>query len=280
MLNVAKDAADVLFLIAALTRAKFSPRTGIARMGPGLGTPHRQSWHDQYLRLRSVVLPRMASKKSCHNVLNFRCDPRYVLRQTGSISTLAITKGALSPSTTAQSSSCFAIIPPFIENMPHVLEPHSNHAVLATTQDAATATFDRQSNRLGEVKGFNVDLLETSSKVLQIICRYRLHTHRRDGSGAPEPLSTNFLAQVYAKVQSNQPILMCLPAFPFKSPNTRTKVLGRLPDKAEEFALAHLDGLCAAIKHEYAPGAQLMIISDGLVYNGQCLAPSVRLRGT
>ncbi|KAJ1323854.1 L-tyrosine/L-tryptophan isonitrile synthase family protein [Microdochium nivale] len=83
----------------------------------------------------------------------------------------------------------------------------------------------------------------------------------------PEPLSTNFLAQVYGRVQSNQPILMCLPAFPFKSPNTRTKVLGRLPDKAEEFALAHLDGLCAAIKHEYTPGAQLMIISDGLVYN-------------
>ncbi len=61
---------------------------------------------------------------------------------------------------------------------------------------------------------------------------------------------------------------MCLPAFPFKSPNTSTKVLGRLPDKAEEFALAHLNGLCAAIGDVYPPGAKLMIISDGLVYNG------------
>ncbi|KAI2601828.1 Pyoverdine/dityrosine biosynthesis protein-domain-containing protein [Hypoxylon sp. NC1633] len=60
---------------------------------------------------------------------------------------------------------------------------------------------------------------------------------------------------------------MCLPAFPFKSPNTSTKVLGRLPDKAEEFALAHLNGLCAAIGDIYAPGARLMIVSDGLVYN-------------
>lgn len=163
--------------------------------------------------------------------------------------------------------------------MPHVLESQSNHTASVPTQDAATTTFGGQSNRLGQVKGFNVDLLKTSSKVLQIICRYRLHTHRQDGSSMPEPLSTNFLAQVYGRVQSNQPILMCLPAFPFKSPNTRTKVLGRLPDKAEEFALAHLDGLCAAIKHEYTPGAQLMIISDGLVYNGEFLAPSNALRG-
>lgn len=62
---------------------------------------------------------------------------------------------------------------------------------------------------------------------------------------------------------------MCLPAFPFKSPNTQSKVLGRLPDKGEEFAMAHLNGLCLAVKDIYPPGAKLTIVSDGLVYNGE-----------
>jgi pyoverdine/dityrosine biosynthesis protein Dit1 len=41
---------------------------------------------------------------------------------------------------------------------------------------------------------------------------------------------------------------MILPTFPFKSPNSNTKVLGALPDKAEEIPLAYLNGLCAAVK--------------------------------
>lgn len=65
---------------------------------------------------------------------------------------------------------------------------------------------------------------------------------------------------------------MALPAFPFKSPNGDVKVLGVLPDKAEDVALAHLNGLCAAIGDIYPPGAILTIVSDGLVYNG--LSPS------
>ncbi|PVH97869.1 Clavaminate synthase-like protein, partial [Periconia macrospinosa] len=64
---------------------------------------------------------------------------------------------------------------------------------------------------------------------------------------------------------------MVLPAFPFKSPNSTTKVLGNTPDKAEETALAHLNGLCSAIGEVYSPGACLVVVSDGLVYNGKDL---------
>ncbi|KAI1486752.1 putative pyoverdine/dityrosine biosynthesis protein [Biscogniauxia mediterranea] len=107
--------------------------------------------------------------------------------------------------------------------------------------------------------------LETSSRILAILKRYRLK------SKLPSPeckeADLKFLAQIYARVTADEPILMCLPAFPFKSANTTSKVLGRLPDKAEEFAMAHLDGLCAAIGDIYPPGAQLTIVSDGLVYN-------------
>ncbi|KAK8044137.1 hypothetical protein PG993_004161 [Apiospora rasikravindrae] len=106
---------------------------------------------------------------------------------------------------------------------------------------------------------------EADSRILAIIERYRL---LRLGHPDISPESNaRFLEQIAASVSNGQPIRMCLPAFPFKSPNSVTKVLGRLPDKAEEFALAHLHGMCAAIQDIYSPGAKLTIISDGLVYN-------------
>lgn len=110
----------------------------------------------------------------------------------------------------------------------------------------------------------NSNNLELSSRIVDIVSRYELPSK---GDIGPET-NTRLLAQVNARVLQRQPILMCLPAFPFKSPNTSSKVLGNSPDKAEEVALAHLEGLCAAISHLYEPGARLMIVSDGLVYNG------------
>jgi pyoverdine/dityrosine biosynthesis protein Dit1 len=109
------------------------------------------------------------------------------------------------------------------------------------------------------------------TRILAIINRYSLW-RRGVGQVAPDE-DVKFLDQICAKVTSAQPIMMCLPAFPFKSPNTSTKILGRLPDKVEEFALAHLNGLCSAIKDVYSPGAELMIISDGLIYNGTSKKP-------
>ncbi len=46
------------------------------------------------------------------------------------------------------------------------------------------------------------------------------------------------------------------------------KVLGTLPDLGEELALTHLNGLCESIAEIYEHGAELVITSDGLVYNG------------
>ncbi|KAL6402957.1 hypothetical protein AUP68_12287 [Ilyonectria robusta] len=107
--------------------------------------------------------------------------------------------------------------------------------------------------------------LQTSSKILQIIDRYRMVSSpsidRADES------ALKFIALTYTHVKAGRAVPMCLPAFPFKSPNSVGKVLGNLPDKAEEFALARLNGLCQAIGDVYPPGAKLTIISDGLVYN-------------
>lgn len=109
--------------------------------------------------------------------------------------------------------------------------------------------------------------LETSAAILHIIDKYRLKKY--DGTGTNDDEGRlKFLTIIYSHVKAGRPVPMCLPAFPFKSPNSSRKVLGTLPDKAEEFALAHLNGLCQAIEDVYSPGAKLTIISDGLVYNG------------
>ena len=130
------------------------------------------------------------------------------------------------------------------------------------------SSLDDMLLNLSLVQALDEPLVRQASEILDIIYRYSLDSPADKGSRPPEPGKLRFLAQVYEQVKAGQPIQMCLPAFPFKSPNTESKVLGRLPDMAEQFALAHLNGLCAAIGDVYPPGAELTIISDGLVYNG------------
>jgi len=45
------------------------------------------------------------------------------------------------------------------------------------------------------------------------------------------------------------------------------KVLGRLPDMAEELALRYLDQACAEIQNIYSPGARILICSDGRAFS-------------
>lgn len=109
---------------------------------------------------------------------------------------------------------------------------------------------------------------DTSQRILDIILRYK-SSLPRDAPDRSDEGALKFLGLIYRAVKTNEPVRMVLPAFPFKSPNSKVKVLGTLPDKAEDVALAHLNGLCAAIGDVYSPGAILTIVSDGLVYNGE-----------
>lgn len=117
--------------------------------------------------------------------------------------------------------------------------------------------------------------LDTASRILGVIDRYRLQKSNDAPVGAGEG-GLKFLAVIYSHIKAGKAVPMCLPAFPFKSPNRSAKVLGKNPDRAEELALSHLNGLCQAITDIYPPGAKLTIISDGLVYNGEFyLAPDL-----
>lgn len=68
------------------------------------------------------------------------------------------------------------------------------------------------------------------------------------------------------RVSRGLPVRFLLPAFPGKSPNPR-KVLGAIPDKAEELALEFLDETCRLIGSRYSPGAEIVICSDGRVFS-------------
>ena len=105
----------------------------------------------------------------------------------------------------------------------------------------------------------------TAAKVLRIIEQYGLNYER---TGSWDGFET-FLPIVLGQVSRSEPVKMLLPGFPFKSPNSRDKVLSNLPDLGEELALKHLNGLCENIKAVYEHGAEVHITSDGLVYNGR-----------
>ncbi|MCB0405239.1 MAG: isocyanide synthase family protein [Bdellovibrionales bacterium] len=74
------------------------------------------------------------------------------------------------------------------------------------------------------------------------------------------------LGKTMALVREGQPIVFVLPAFPGKSPNP-AKVLGHLPDMAEQQALLFLDSLCRQVKKVYSAGARVVLCSDGRVFS-------------
>ncbi|KAH8728398.1 Pyoverdine/dityrosine biosynthesis protein-domain-containing protein [Phaeosphaeriaceae sp. PMI808] len=102
-----------------------------------------------------------------------------------------------------------------------------------------------------------------ATEILKIIEKYGLNWER---TGTWDGFAT-FLPIVQGQVERGESIKMLLPGFPFKSPNNKTKVLGVLPDLGEELALKRLDSIASAIDSIYAPGAEIHITSDGLVYN-------------
>lgn len=73
-------------------------------------------------------------------------------------------------------------------------------------------------------------------------------------------------SKVLQFVRNDEPIHFLLPAFPAKSPNQK-KVLGHLPDMAEELALRFLQNICDEIKSIYKHGAKITICSDGRVFS-------------
>ncbi|QYS95457.1 Transferase family protein [Trichoderma simmonsii] len=121
-------------------------------------------------------------------------------------------------------------------------------------------------NSLANTSQTGSTVQEVSRRILDIIFEYALNKFD-DSKERLERGAGNFMSIIDKFVASETRIQTCLPAFPFKSANKVYKVLGSLPDKAEELALDRLNTMCVRIQEVYAPGAEVTIISDGITYN-------------
>ena len=143
-----------------------------------------------------------------------------------------------------------------MSEMQSLPEPAASNEIPSLHGIGSSSTLD------GQIEG-----IEISNKILDIIVQYALNkfddTKERFSAGR-----SKFLSVIERFVSADTQVKMCLPAFPFKSANKVYKVLGILPDKAEELSLERLDTMCMRIEEVYSPGARITIISDGLVYNG------------
>jgi pyoverdine/dityrosine biosynthesis protein Dit1 len=114
------------------------------------------------------------------------------------------------------------------------------------------------------------DVKEMSRLILDIVFEYALNKFD-DSKDRLECGADLFISVIAQYVAEDKQIEACLPAFPFKSANKVHKVLGTMPDKAEELALERLNSMCTRIQAVYPPGCQVTIVSDGITYNGSFL---------
>ncbi|KAJ5207114.1 hypothetical protein N7491_002254 [Penicillium cf. griseofulvum] len=105
-----------------------------------------------------------------------------------------------------------------------------------------------------------------ADEVMSIVERYG--SHERTTAGGEWLGRSSFMPRVQTHIAANRAIPMVLPAFPMKSNNRMDKVLGALPDLGDELGLARLVNLCQDIKAVYPPGAVVVIVTDGICYNG------------
>ncbi|HEU4537072.1 MAG TPA: isocyanide synthase family protein [Polyangiaceae bacterium] len=111
---------------------------------------------------------------------------------------------------------------------------------------------------------------KVSESVLRVLLPFRREEHD-EGHDVPSCFGPQ-LEQIGHFVRANEEILFTLPAFPCKSPNTR-KVLGHLPDLGEMLSLRFLAQLCEQVSAAYAPGARILVCSDGHVFGDLVRVP-------
>jgi len=116
--------------------------------------------------------------------------------------------------------------------------------------------------------GFHLEGSEEVNQTARNILRCIFH-YRRLQEGVTDGGEADFaphLPRVRRAIALHEPIALLLPAFPAKSPSP-AKVMGVLPDMAEEIALHRLETLCEEIGAIYPAGARVVICSDGHVFS-------------
>lgn len=106
---------------------------------------------------------------------------------------------------------------------------------------------------------------QTTQNILDVFQQFRM---------APTPLDQyeqvgkGLLTEKIQKfVDSNSVLNFVMLGYPMKSSNDRDKVLGKLPDLAEEVSMKHFGTFNKLVKQVYRPGVNINIVSDGYVFN-------------
>lgn len=103
-----------------------------------------------------------------------------------------------------------------------------------------------------------------------------IHNLRHDLHSPCKPCLMHINHRVKELTVNKERITFLLPAFPAKSVNT-DKTLGALPDLGEALALEKLNTLCTEINRLYSPGANVLICSDGRVFNDLVFVPETNV---
>lgn len=112
---------------------------------------------------------------------------------------------------------------------------------------------------------------QLTQNILQIFEGYRMAPTAIDEY---ESKGKQILADRIEKFTAcSAPIGFAMLGLPFKSTNHRDKVLGDLPDLGEELTMANFATFNAAIKDVYQPGIEVLVASDGYVFNDLLNAP-------
>lgn len=90
--------------------------------------------------------------------------------------------------------------------------------------------------------------------------------------GMTEIRDIPLLRKMVARMLNGERLVFILPAFPAKSPSPQ-KTAGILPDMGEVLALKNLNDMCGEISGNYAPGAEVIICSDGRVFSDVVSVP-------
>src|SRR5471030_231814 len=112
------------------------------------------------------------------------------------------------------------------------------------------------------------DAKSVAIQLLEIVYRQRRLIHDNDNClHSPCTLCLKMHSdKIDTMVAQGAPITFILPAFPAKSPNL-SKVLGTCPDLGEQLSLRQLNDLCLKIGELHAPGARIIICSDGRAFS-------------
>lgn len=110
---------------------------------------------------------------------------------------------------------------------------------------------------------------ETDPRVRLIIAAMEQYFYRAPGGDRWEPWGrAKMTRSLEPMVEKNQEVLLHMLAFPFKfSKQGSAKCIGDCPDLAEQQAIFTLNNLCDAVNEVYEPGARLVVLSDGILWN-------------